>query len=280
MLTPSLLDDCRNFVIDILCRFRGTCDSSFISGIIELGGDAVSCLTECRESLSVAEKVRLISCSLNLFKKLLYRIELAETSGIISDRSIKKNCGKLISRLENCFHDYNHRAENAASRLPSSKVLLSTSRLTLKTPSESDIPLISAAVDQLFPLKAVQAYSRDYLREMIKRKDYGDIIVIARMGDLSTVGVAFMNVDFDDPDRLRADIMILPEHRCRGYFLEALDGIMPLRHKHGKHYVLSLYLPLDCEFLVKSCMRYGFKTEGAKESAAEKQGRIVMSKLA
>ena len=277
MLTSSLLDDCRNFITDLLSHLRSNCEPSFISGIIEIGGDAVSCLVECHESSDIYEKARLISCSLSLFKKLLNRVELAEATGIISGKLPTKECAKLISRLKSCLLDYNRRIDKVASHIPSSKTLFFISRLAFKTLSESDFALISEAIDRLFPAKAMHPYDRDSLREALKRKNYGDVFVITRIGDAITVGVAFADNDLNDPDRLRIDIMILPEYRNRGYFLEALEGLSGYRFRHTGDYVLSLYLPYECKFLERSCMRYGFKTEGIKRSVTEKRTQIVMS---
>lgn len=270
MLTASLLDDCRLFVNDIVIYSRGLYDKSFVASVIELGGDCITFLCECRESSDNSGKARLIQLSLEAFKKLLTRIELAYKAEIISEAVSNlwlKRCRSLIARLQKCLLDYKRRAELISTRLGKSDVIYSTARLDIRTPSESDISSLSQIMCELYPKMSARFSDRDYVREIIKSREYGDVFVIAHRGGDMSVGAVFVREDRYDNGRVSVDLSIMPDYRRRGYFIEALEGIVKYEFDALCRGVVGIYLHNSCRFLIDCCSRYGFMTEGIKRAS-------------
>jgi hypothetical protein len=169
MLTSVLVEDCRDFISDVVLRSRTLGGDSLGLHFIELGGDAIVCLDEYAEAVNASEKVSIIQCALRLFKRLQTRIELGEKSSHIPEALANEwlqKCVKLISRLKKALLDCKKHDEMSRHTLGTSKTVFTTDRLEVRTPSESDISCVSEAMSELFPQSSC-FFLRDAVRDAI-----------------------------------------------------------------------------------------------------------------
>jgi hypothetical protein len=281
MLTSVLVEDCRDFISDVVLRSRTLGGDSLGLHFIELGGDAIVCLDEYAEAVNVSEKVSIIQCALRLFKRLQTRIELGEKSSHIPEALANEwlqKCGKLISRLKKALLDCKKHDEMSRHTLGTSKTVFTTDRLEVRTPSESDISCVSEAMSELFPQSSC-FFLRDAVRHAIINEDFGKICLIARKGDKATVGAVVVSLDFEDCGRARIDILISENYRCRGYFTEVLDGFVKSGFVFRGKGTVSIFIPDSCAYLIRTCSRLGFSEEGEKRALHAGKHWIVMSRL-
>ncbi len=188
-----------------------------------------------------------------------YRMKLINET--FNNRAERK-LASVIYQIKKARNSLDGKVDKTVKRLPRSRNVFHTRRLTVRT-------FLKADTDKLLALFADPFYKECYLTSFDNGEKLYDHLkteppfyAVTRKGSGEVIGAIGIFADGHSGKRVKIELGILPEYRSCGYFSELIDGASEYAVNKLGAEVVSVYLPSKRSYLSRSLIRNGFECEG------------------
>ncbi len=178
--------------------------------------------------------------------------------------SLKYGVSKALREAE-------EKAGKTPRRLPPSKNVFSSRRLTVRTFLKGDCDSLIALFNEPFYKECSLTVFADVDSLYEYLKTMPPFYAAARRGSGDIIGVVGIFPDGNGGKRARLEVGIFHEYRGCGYFSELIECAAEFAFKKSGAVAVSAYLPEKRSYLSRALIRLGFEREGVLRSF-EKDG--------